>query len=631
MSDTDQDKPFYIVPMFPYPSGRLHMGHVRNYSISDAIANHYRRQGREVIHPIGWDAFGLPAENAARANGVDPRAWTDQNIDAMRRQLQDLGIRFDNSFELATHHPDYMAHGQRLFLAFLKAGMIERRTGEVWWDPVDKTVLANEQVVNGLGWRSGAVVERKTLSMLFAKTSLLASDLSDDLSDLEWPDQAVAAQKAWIGAKNEDGPRLRDWCISRQRSWGTPIPLLSCADCGEIPATDDMLPLKNLPTHPVDADLACACPVCGGSARRSEETLDTFWDSSFYTYCYPDTKNGVVEAVAGDGFKKCSRVDLYVGGLEHSTMHLLYARWFARALREIGVDVDKEPFRRLIGQGMVRAPAYHTSAGQNPVEWVSGDQVVKTQDGQGWMTRDGVSVSCVGSVKMSKSKNNGVDPTVFVETYGAEAVRFAMLFAAPYAIDVDWSEDVVRVAHSHLKRMAGQADLIAGAPHGEVDPILQKAGDALSLQVVASYEGREGINAMMGSALGLWRAAQRAARDGRGAAARAAAGRVVEALWPVASQTMTQIMTTINPEWRACPVAGSSGLGGRPPLVVQVNGLKRAVVENPGLDSAAEALEYIRTRHPDINIGDADGVERMVWVPGRVLNIIPKKRPSIKP
>ena len=607
--------PYYIVPMFPYPSGKLHMGHVRNYAITDAIARHHRRQGRAVLHPMGWDAYGLPAENAARENGQDPRAWTDRNIAQMRKQLVEMGFEFEWDHELSTHQPAYVALGQRLFIEFFKAGLIERRQGVVSWDPVDQTVLANEQVIDGKGWRSGAMVEQRTLTMLFAKVVPFAQSLVEGLDQVHWPSQAAAIQKAWIGYDPQSqSSRVRDWCVSRQRSWGTPVPLVECADCGEVPASMASLPLENLPTHPTPKDRECACPKCGQPAQRCAETLDTFWDSSFYAQVYPSVKQGKPTQVGGALLKEVGGVAMYVGGIEHATMHLLYARWFARAMRQVGYEVPEEPFPRLIVQGMVCAPAYQDAKGQ----WVDPSQAHVP------------GVHCQGSMKMSKSKKNGVDPDKQVAKHGAEAVRFAMLFAAPFVLDVDWNQDTVVIAKSHIEKIERQAATIAKAPAGPADRALEVQIHELAQKTRTSFEGGEGVNAMMGMALGVWRDAAKAARQGRGAAARRAASQVGQALWPIIPQAIERAMRTIDPTWQPGPVVVSSAPVAKP-IVVQVNGVFRAVLEGAFADGQA-VVDHIKQHHPALAKEYFDhGVERMVWVHNRLVNIIPSPRLASRP
>lgn len=612
---------FYIVPMFPYPSGKLHMGHVRNYAISDAIARHYRRQGAHVIHPIGWDAYGLPAENAARSTGADPRQWTDTNIAHMRTQLEEVGFEFTPGHEISTHDPAYVALGQKLFIQMFRAGLIERRTGEVWWDPEDQTVLANEQVIDGRGWRSGAIVERRQLSMLFARTTHLAQELVERLPNLSWPSQAKAAQHAWI--MDGEQVRLRDWCLSRQRAWGTPVPLVECVQCGDVPAAEDTLPWPNLPTHASAQDRACSCPACGQPAQRSAETLDTFWDSSFYTYVYPDAVNDRPTQVAGPRFRAHGGVDLYVGGLEHATMHLLYARWFAWAMRQVGYDVPVEPFPRLVGQGMVCAPAFKNSQGQ----WVPATQVQAL--GTEWVDDAGQEVVCVGSVKMSKSKGNGVDPAQQVAQYGAEAVRFAMLFAAPYATEIDWQPDVVSTAARHIDRMLSQAPSFGQAPSGKRRADVEQACDMLRASARQAYEGMDGINAVLGQALGLWRQAYRCAREGEGHAARQAAQAVADALWPVIPRTIEQVMAHVTPGWQPAPIIQQAVTPPRD-VVFQVNGVRRASISVP-VSTAEEGLEWVRAHHPEVIEQHVAGpITRLVFVPGKIINVVvaPSNRSS---
>lgn len=606
---------FYVVPMFPYPSGKLHMGHVRNYAISDAIARHYRRQGTQVLHPIGWDAFGLPAENAARETGADPRQWTDANIQTMRDQLARLGFEFTSGHEVATHRPDYIRLGQEVFLKFYAAGLIERRHGEVWWDPVDQTVLANEQVVDGKGWRSGAPVERRELSMLFANTRARAAKMSQALGGLQWPSQAVAAQRAWIGAQ-EDNIRLHDWCLSRQRSWGTPVPLVTCEHCGEQAVNVEQLPLANLPTQPTPADCTLPCPVCAKPAQRSRETLDTFWDSAFYTCVYPGAKNNRAMNVAGHEFAHFGQVDLYVGGLEHATMHLLYARWFAWAMREVGYAVPEEPFKRLIGQGMVCAPAFQDAKGR----WVAPDEITPHPE-HGWADAQGQPVRSMGVLKMSKSKRNGVDPDAQVQAYGAEAVRFAMLFAAPYAVEVDWRPEVVKTAARHLERLKEHAPRIRTAPAGKPRQALEQAGARLRQQAKASFEGQEGVNAMMGTALGVWRDAVRAARQGDGDSARQAAWAVADALWPIVPKTVEAAMETFGGDWKLQPIASQHCPTARP-TVFQINGVRRAQIEEQ-VDTPEQAMAWIKANRPDVweQYRSAE-VTRVVFVPGRIVNVV---------
>ncbi len=602
---------FYALAMFPYPSGQLHMGHVRNYSIVDAIARYQRMLGKDVLHPMGWDAFGLPAENAALKNGVAPAQWTFANIEHMRAQLQRLGLSYDWSREITTCTPEYYRWEQWLFLQLWKKDLVYQKVSTVNWDPVDQTVLANEQVVDGRGWRSGALVERREISQWFLRISAYADELLAGLEGLEgqWPEQVLAMQRNWIGRSagaeiqfpladgsgsikvfttrpdtllgasylalapehpicqqaaqhnaelaaflercklggvseavietqekegaplgldvlhpltgerlpvwaanfvlmsygegavmsvpahdqrdfefackyalpikvviTQDGEvppaealtaaltkpgilvhsgpfdgldsesakeritealaakglgarriqyRLRDWGISRQRYWGTPIPMIHCPQCGVLPVPESQLPVL-LPTHyqlkdprsPLLDDpefLEVNCPQCGGPARRETDTMDTFVESSWYyaRFTCPDA-----QAMLDERASHWLPVDQYVGGIEHAVLHLLYARFFHRLLRDCGLlprqdNRFDEPFARLLTQGMV------------------------LKDGS----------------KMSKSKGNTVDPQGIIDRYGADTARLFILFAAPPEQSLEWSDSAVEGAHRFLHRV----------------------------------------------------------------------------------------------------------------------------------------------------------------------------------
>ncbi|MBB71918.1 MAG: leucine--tRNA ligase [Legionellales bacterium] len=602
--DLSKEK-FYCSSMFPYPSGQLHMGHVRNYSLGDVIARYQRMLGKNVLHPIGWDAFGLPAENAAIQHKVAPAEWTRKNINAMREQFKRLGLAYDWHREFATCDPDYYRWEQWLFTKLFEKGLVYKKKSIVNWDPVDNTVLANEQVIDGRGWRSGAEVERREIPQWFIKITAYADELVDSLDNLTgWPEQVRTMQKNWIGrshgvdvrfdvndgqapinifttrldtllgctylavapqhplaklaAKNSpamqdflaecnkikvaeaematiekkgvdtgfkaihpitgdelpiwvanfvlmeygsgavmsvpahdqrdfefatvyglpikqvivpnDGQdwdfskaaygekgklmnsgefdgldydaatdaianyleqhhhckrvvhyRLRDWGVSRQRYWGTPIPMIDCPSCGDVAVPDDQLPVvlpedvsfeKSL--NPLKSDPSfyeTTCPHCGAAAKRETDTFDTFVESSWYytRYCsYNQDK-----AMLDDRAKYWCPMDQYVGGIEHAVMHLLYARFFHKLLRDEGLLNSDEPFARLLTQGMV--------------------------------LKDGA--------KMSKSKGNTVAPTPLIEEYGADTVRLFSLFAAPPEQSLEWSDAGVQGANRFLKRL----------------------------------------------------------------------------------------------------------------------------------------------------------------------------------
>jgi len=602
--DTSKEK-FYCLSMFPYPSGQLHMGHVRNYTIGDVISRYQRMLGKNVLQPMGWDAFGLPAENAALKHQVPPAEWTYKNIDYMRAQLQRLGLAYDWDREIATCKPDYYRWEQWLFVRLFKKGLVYNKTAAVNWDPVDQTVLANEQVIDGRGWRSGALVERREIPQWFMKITDYAEDLRDDLQQLSgWPEQVKTMQANWIGrsegvqitfavadseedlavyttrpdtlmgvsylaiaaehplalrmaetnaqlqqfieeckktdtteaaletaekkgmttgvsvihpvsgeripvwvanfvlmgygtgavmsvpahdqrdfefAQKYDLPirqvieptddseidlqqnaftekgrlvnssqftgltsaeafdaiadeltkqnkgerqvnyRLRDWGVSRQRYWGTPIPIIYCEHCGAVPVPETDLPVllpedvvvdgSGSPIKSMPEFYQCDCPECGKPARRETDTFDTFFESSWYYARFTSADNH--EAMLDQRADYWLPVDQYIGGIEHAVLHLLYARFFHKLLRDEGLVSGDEPFKNLLTQGMV--------------------------------LKDGA--------KMSKSKGNTVDPQALIDEYGADTARLFMMFAAPPEMSLEWSDNAVEGANRFLKRL----------------------------------------------------------------------------------------------------------------------------------------------------------------------------------
>ena len=586
-------KKFYCLEMFPYPSGKIHMGHVRNYTIGDVLARYKTLKGFNVLHPMGWDSFGMPAENAARENNLDPKVWTNQNIKTMKNQLKKLGLSLDWDREISTCNKDYYKHQQNFFLDLLEKGLVYRKENYVNWDPVDETVLANEQVIDGKGWRSGAIVERKKLSQWFFNISKFSQNLLDGLDELDsWPNKVKTMQKNWIGKslgseilintelgdidifttradtifgvsyigislshpfvskldieiqnfckskdnflKNESITqnsingifsgfyayhpitkekipiwccnyilmdygtgaimgvpahderdylfakkfslnikkvisckekenlpviqkgilinsenfddlssddaikklnqffldnslgkscykyKLRDWGVSRQRYWGCPIPVIYRED-GEILT----VPLDQLPvTLPVDVSFEgkgnplenhptwkyTKCSETNMKAIRETDTLDTFFESSWYQAKYPTSNN---ETMISNEAKNWMPVDLYIGGVEHAVLHLLYARFFNKLMNKYGILTNKEPFKKLITQGMV------------------------LKDGS----------------KMSKSKGNTVDPKLLINKYGADTVRHFIIFSAPINNSLEWSDTAVEGSHRFLNRL----------------------------------------------------------------------------------------------------------------------------------------------------------------------------------
>lgn len=428
--DSEKEK-FYSLVMFPYPSGSLHIGHVRNYSIGDVFAWYKRLCGFNVIHPIGWDSFGQPAERAAIKNNVQPKDWTEKNIEHMRGQIKRLGISYDWSKEVTTHKAEYYVWNQWFFLQMFKKGLVYQKFSPVNWCPNEQTVLSNEQASGGKCWRCETEVTQKELNQWFIKTTNYAEELLKDLETLAaqgWPDNVLKMQRNWIG-QNETIDSLgkkvitynfHDWGISRQRFWGTPIPLIHCLDCGVVAVKEEDLPILlpekadfssigDSPLAKIEEFVNTTCPNCGKDAKRETDTMDTFVDSSWYYFRYSDPKNSLAP-FDKEKIKKYLPVDLYIGGVEHAVMHLLYTRFWTKMMRDIGLISFDEPIKKLITQGMV----------MNLTQY-----------------------SCFGSpvwLPMSKSLGNGVDPDTISEKYGADALRMFVLFAAPTEDELRWSE-----------------------------------------------------------------------------------------------------------------------------------------------------------------------------------------------
>ncbi|OAI09235.1 leucine--tRNA ligase [Methylomonas methanica] len=665
--DTGKEK-YYCLSMFPYPSGKLHMGHVRNYTIGDVISRFQRMQGKHVLQPMGWDAFGLPAENAAMQNKVHPADWTYSNIDYMRDQLKRLGFGYDWSRELATCDPSYYRWEQWFFLRLLEKGLVYKKTAPVNWCPHDQTVLANEQVIDGCCWRCDTQVEKKEISQWFLKITAYADELLTSLDKLPgWPEQVRTMQANWIGrsegvemdfaVENFDAPiriyttrpdtvmgvtyvavaaehplalkaaesnadiatfiescklmetseaametmekrgiasgynaihpltgesvpvwianfvlmsygtgavmsvpahdqrdyefakrygiaikeviasadgaddsvaekaftdkgvlknsgefdgltfkqafdaiaaklaglgkgerktnfRLRDWGVSRQRYWGAPIPVIYCDDCGTVPVQDDQLPVtlprdvvldgsqSPLAAHPTFPHTTC--PKCGKPARRETDTFDTFMESSWYfaRYSSQDCDTAMLDQRANYWLP----VDHYIGGIEHAILHLLYARFFTKLLRDEGLVVCDEPFKNLLTQGMVIAETFYQIDDHGHKRYFNLTQIDVERDAKGKiigakLLEDGSPVSVGAVEKMSKSKNNGVDPQVLIDKYGADTVRLYTMFTSPPDQSLEWNDAGVEGAFRFLKRLWRQVYLHveAGLPSQTLD------------------------------------------------------------------------------------------------------------------------------------------------------------------
>lgn len=703
--DTSSKPRSFVLEMFPYPSGRIHIGHVRNYTMGDVLARYKRMTGHEVLHPMGWDAFGMPAENAAMEKGVHPGGWTRENIANMKAQLKRLGFALDWSREIATCEPEYYGHEQALFIDLYENGLVYRKESAVNWDPVDQTVLANEQVIDGRGWRSGALVEKRKLSQWFLKITDFADELLEGLSTLDkWPEKVRTMQENWIGksqglqfkfelaseiggigsvevystrpdtifgasfvavaadhpiaqavakgrpevedfialckqggttaaeletaeklgfdtgvkakhpftgadlpvfianfvlmdygtgavmavpghdqrdfefatkyglpilrvvaaseadadkpfdGESEAGDgvcvhsdflngmavkdakaaviaraeaegwgegktvwRLRDWGVSRQRYWGTPIPFIHCEVCGVVP-----VPKKHLPvTLPEDVDFSTPgnplvrhptwkhvdCPQCGHAARRETDTLDTFVDSSWYFLRFasqPEDRPFDPAKIA-----EWLPVEQYIGGIEHAILHLLYARFWTRALARIGKVEVKEPFASLFTQGMVTHETYFriNDANGQPVYFSPGE-IDRTSDGA-TLKADGAAVEVGRVIKMSKSKKNVVDPDEIVATYGADAIRWFMLSDSPPERDLPWSEAGIEGCGRFVQRLWRLFAQYDAAATGEDKAIDRKAHQTVA--AVASDIESLGFNKAVARIYELTGAVEKAA------------------------------------------------------------------------------------------------------------------------
>jgi len=636
----ENKKKIYILEMFPYPSGKIHMGHLRNYTIGDVIARFYRKNNFNVMHPMGWDSFGMPAENAAIENNLNPKDWTEKNIKNMKKQLKAIGLSIDWEREISTCSKEYYKHQQKLFLDFFNSGIVYKKDSYVNWDPVDKTVLANEQVIEGKGWRSGALVEKKKLSQWFLKITDFTKELSEDLDKLkDWPPKVKTMQKNWIGIstgielnfdvendsrkikifttrpetifgasflalsvehslakkfenqkkfktfkkkclelqlqglenneklsfftqlnainpftkekipivftnyvlmnygtgavfgcpahdkrdfefakknslkilkvidppnnKNSKLPyieveekaklvnsnflnglnpmeakekiikiisekkigeiktvsKLRDWGISRQRYWGCPIPILYREDGKIIPLDENQLPVE----LPEDIDLSkpgnplenhptwkyTKCNKTGMKAIRETDTLDTFFDSSWYylRFCSPN-KNEIPFDEKSTHY--WMSVDHYIGGIEHAILHLLYSRFFSRALKKSNYNVPIEPFKKLVTQGMVCHETFKNSLGQ----WIEPSKVIKKNNEFFYENNGSLEVLVKGrSEKMSKSKKNVIDPDGIIKNFGADTARLFMISDSPPERDLEWSIEGIKATYKYLKKI----------------------------------------------------------------------------------------------------------------------------------------------------------------------------------
>ncbi|MBF8745868.1 leucine--tRNA ligase [Pseudomonas monteilii] len=832
---------YYCLSMFPYPSGKLHMGHVRNYTIGDVIARYQRMLGKNVLQPMGWDAFGMPAENAAMKNNVAPAKWTYENIDYMKTQLKSLGLAIDWAREVTTCKPDYYRWEQWLFTRLFEKGIIYRKNGTVNWDPADQTVLANEQVIDGRGWRSGALIEKREIPMYYFRITDYADELLESLDELPgWPEQVKTMQRNWIGksrgmevqfpfdqasighegtlkvfttrpdtlmgatyvavaaehplatqaaqgnpalqafidecksgsvaeadmatqekkgmptslfvqhpltgeklpvwvanyvlmhygdgavmavpahderdfefahkynlpvkavvrtsagdevgsewlaAYGEHGQlinsgefdgldfagafdaieaalirkelgksrtqfRLRDWGISRQRYWGCPIPIIHCPSCGDVPVPEDQLPVtlpENVVPDGAGSPLArmpefyeCTCPKCGAAAKRETDTMDTFVESSWYfaRYASPNYEGGMVDPKAANHWLP---VDQYIGGIEHAILHLLYARFFHKLMRDEGLVTSNEPFKNLLTQGMVVAETYYRMASNGGKDWFNPADVEVERDAKAKiigarLKTDGQPVEIGGTEKMSKSKNNGVDPQSMIDQYGADTCRLFMMFASPPDMSLEWSDSGVEGASRFLRRVwrLAQAHVGQGLP-GKLDvaalddaqKVIRRAIHAAikqaSTDVGQFHKFNTAIAQVMTVMNVLEKAPQATAQD--------------RALLQEGLEAVTLLLAPITPHishelWQqlghteavidaAWPVVDESALvQDTVTLVVQVNGKLRGQVEMPAAASREEIEAAARSNENVLRFIDGLTIRKVIVVPGKLVNIV---------
>ncbi|MEF9899577.1 MAG: leucine--tRNA ligase [Pseudomonas sp.] len=832
---------YYCLSMFPYPSGKLHMGHVRNYTIGDVIARYQRMLGKNVLQPMGWDAFGMPAENAAMKNNVAPAKWTYENIDYMKTQLKSLGLAFDWSREVTTCKPDYYRWEQWLFTRLFEKGVIYRKNGTVNWDPADQTVLANEQVIDGRGWRSGALIEKREIPMYYFKITDYADELLESLDELPgWPEQVKTMQRNWIGksrgmevqfpydqasighagalkvfttrpdtlmgatyvavaaehplatqaaqgnpqlqafidecksgsvaeadvatqekkglatslfvehpltgeklpvwvanyvlmhygdgavmavpahderdfefAKKYNLPlkavvrtslgdevatewdaacgehgvlinsgefdgldfpgafdaievalikkelgksrtqfRLRDWGISRQRYWGCPIPIVHCPSCGDVPVPEDQLPVilpENVVPDGAGSPLArmpefyeCNCPKCGTPAKRETDTMDTFVESSWYfaRYASPNYEGGLVDPKAANHWLP---VDQYIGGIEHAILHLLYARFFHKLMRDEGLVTSNEPFKNLLTQGMVVADTYYRVASNGGKDWFNPADVEVERDAKAKiigarLKTDGLPVEIGGTEKMSKSKNNGVDPQAMIEAYGADTCRLFMMFASPPDMSLEWSDSGVEGSNRFLRRVwrLAQAHVTQGLP-GKLDiaaldddqKVIRRAIHAAIKQASTDVGQFHKFNTAIAQVMTLMNVLEKAPR----------ASEQDRALVQEGLETVALLLAPITPHishelWHRLGHQGAVIDAGWPAvdesalvqdsivLVIQVNGKLRGQIEMPAAASREEVEAAARSNENVLRFTEGLSIRKVIVVPGKLVNIV---------
>ncbi|RPE64843.1 leucyl-tRNA synthetase [Pacificibacter maritimus] len=829
LAKRDESKPkYYVLEMFPYPSGRIHIGHVRNYTMGDVVARYKSSTGHNVLHPMGFDAFGMPAENAAMASGGHPKTWTYANIDTMVDQMKPLGLSIDWTRMFATCDPEYYGQQQAMFIDMLGKGLVYRKNAVVNWDPIDMTVLANEQVEDGRGWRSGALVERRELTQWFFKISDYSDDLLSSIDHLDnWPDKVKTMQKNWIGKSRGlqfsfsliDGPanqdrvevyttrpdtlngasfvgisadhplakslaeenpeiaafceecrkggttaeeiekapklgfdtglkvrhpfdtawelpvyianfilmdygtgavfgcpahdqrdfefatkydlpinavfepiegeaqsgeayvpmktdkvrytrgfsgediqtgddavnaaidfceangvgtgvtkyRLRDWGLSRQRYWGCPIPVVHCETCGVVPEKKENLPIElpddvsfDIPGNPLDRHPTwrnCACPTCGADALRETDTMDTFVDSSWY-FARFTAPRATTPTIAEDA-DYWMNVDQYIGGIEHAILHLLYSRFFARAMNETGhlPDSAREPFNALFTQGMVTHAIYQNAErtddhGRAIYHY---PEEVEERDGETVVKATGEKIKVIPSAKMSKSKNNVVDPVEIIKQYGADTARWFVLSDSPPERDVEWTASGAEASAKHLTRVHRlAAELDAQPEQGQGDEDLIRAAHKAIVDVTLGIDSF-GFNASIAKLYGF-----------TNAIAKSKAGRDAKRF---ALKTLAQLMSPMTPHLaeEMWSLLGGEGLIVHAPwpeadeamlveaavtMPIQINGKRRAEITVPK-DMPKEDIEKLALK-ADVVVKALDGGQpkKLIVVPGRIVNVV---------
>ena len=850
----DPKPKFYACSMLPYPSGKLHMGHVRNYTINDMMARQLRMRGYNVLMPMGWDAFGMPAENAAIKSNVPPAKWTYDNIAYMKKQMKAMGLAIDWTREMCACDPKYYKWNQWLFLKMLEKGIAYRKTQVVNWDPVDNTVLANEQVIDGRGWRSGAPVEKREIPGYYLRITDYASELLEQVqTGLEgWPDRVRAMQENWIGKSEgvrfafthnikdaqgqliQDGKmfvfttradtimgvtfcavapehplathaastnpelaafieqckrggtteaelatrekegldtgltvthpltgkqvalwvgnyvlmsygdgavmgvpahderdfafankygipitqvvqvgdkpfddkvwhesyadkqsghllnsgeyngltfaqaidaisgkletlglgtrqttwRLRDWGISRQRYWGTPIPIIHCQDCGAVPVPEKDLPVvlpedlipdgSGNPLAKHEGFLSCHCPKCGKPAKRETDTMDTFIDSSWYFMRYTSPGNDQQMVDARNDY--WMPMDQYIGGIEHAVLHLLYARFWTRVMRDLGLVKFDEPFTKLLCQGMVLNHIYSAKNEKGGVEYFWPEEVENVYDAKGAITgaklkSDGRDITYGGVGTMSKSKNNGVDPQSLIDTQGADTARLFVMFTSPPEQTLEWSDSGVEGSNRFLRRLWSlcvqkQADVTAGLKAPVTDwssannDIKKLRFEIYTLLKQADYDyQRIQYNTVVSACMKMLNAIDDASLGDSNFAKAATAetlGVLLRVLYPVVPHVTWQLWSDLgyseiygdllDAPW---PTVDETALvTDEVELVLQINGKLRGNL-SVAREATREQIEQLAAAHEAVQRNlEGRTPKRIIVVPGKLVNVV---------